>query len=71
MGLFEDANLCAIHAKRVTIMQKDIQLAKRLRGGRAGLEPVLQNPAMDYYYQMKREIELSEMPKEKIKMTQN
>ena len=29
--LFEDTNLCAIHAKRVTIMQKDIQLARRLR----------------------------------------
>ena len=34
MGLFEDANLCAIHAKRVTIMKKDILLAKRLRGDR-------------------------------------
>lgn len=30
--LFEDTNLCAIHAKRVTIMPKDIQLARRLRG---------------------------------------
>ncbi|EEQ37232.1 putative histone H3-like centromeric protein [Clavispora lusitaniae] len=30
--LLEDTNLCAIHAKRVTIMQKDIQLARRLRG---------------------------------------
>jgi len=30
--LFEDANLCAIHAKRVTIMPKDIQLARRIRG---------------------------------------
>lgn len=30
--LFEDANLCAIHAKRVTIMVKDIQLARRIRG---------------------------------------
>ncbi|KAJ3221853.1 centromeric DNA-binding histone H3-like protein cse4 [Clydaea vesicula] len=30
--LFEDANLCAIHAKRVTIMQKDIRLARRIRG---------------------------------------
>ncbi|KAJ3243428.1 centromeric DNA-binding histone H3-like protein cse4 [Chytriomyces hyalinus] len=30
--LFEDSNLCAIHAKRVTIMQKDIQLARRIRG---------------------------------------
>ena len=31
VGLFEDANLCAIHAKRVTIMPKDIQLARRIR----------------------------------------
>eukprot|EP00249_Psilotum_nudum_P008029 c20996_g1_i1 orf=300-758(-) len=30
--LFEDTNLCAIHAKRVTIMTKDMQLARRLRG---------------------------------------
>ena len=30
--LFEDANLCAIHAKRVTIMVKDVQLARRIRG---------------------------------------
>ncbi|CAL8264654.1 unnamed protein product [Gadus morhua 'NCC'] len=29
VGLFEDTNLCAIHAKRVTIMPKDIQLARR------------------------------------------
>ncbi|KAK2783725.1 centromeric DNA-binding histone H3-like protein cse4 [Emmonsiellopsis sp. PD_33] len=35
--LFEDTNLCAIHAKRVTIMQKDIQLARRIRGPWAGL----------------------------------
>ncbi|KAK2739197.1 centromeric DNA-binding histone H3-like protein cse4 [Myotisia sp. PD_48] len=35
--LFEDTNLCAIHAKRVTIMQKDIQLARRIRGTWAGL----------------------------------
>ncbi len=34
--LFEDANLCAIHAKRVTIMVKDIQLVLRLRGGSGG-----------------------------------
>ena len=31
-GLFEDANLCAIHASRVTIMKKDMQLARRIRG---------------------------------------
>jgi len=30
--LFEDVNICAIHAKRVTIMPKDIMLALRLRG---------------------------------------
>lgn len=30
--LFEDTNLCAIHAKRVTIMPKDIRLARRIRG---------------------------------------
>ena len=32
--LFEDTNLCAIHAKRVTIMPKDIQLVRRIRGKR-------------------------------------
>ena len=32
VGLFEDTNLCAIHAKRVTIMTKDMQLARRIRG---------------------------------------
>ena len=30
--LFEDANLCCIHGRRVTIMPKDIQLARRIRG---------------------------------------
>ena len=33
--LFDDANLCAIHARRVTIMPKDILLARRIRGERA------------------------------------
>ena len=32
VGLFEDCNLCALHAKRVTIMPKDMQLARRIRG---------------------------------------
>jgi len=32
VGLFEDANLCAIHAKRVTLMVRDIHLARRIRG---------------------------------------
>jgi histone H3 len=31
-GLFEDANICAIHASRVTIMKKDMDLARRIRG---------------------------------------
>jgi histone H3/H4 len=30
--LMEDSNLCAIHAKRVTLMVKDIRLARRIRG---------------------------------------
>jgi histone H3/H4 len=32
VGMFEDTNLAALHAKRVTIMQRDILLAQRLRG---------------------------------------
>lgn len=32
VSLFEDCNLCAIHGKRVTIMPKDMQLARRIRG---------------------------------------
>jgi len=34
VSLFEDTNLCAIHAKRVTIMPKDMQLARRIRRDR-------------------------------------
>ena len=34
VGLFEDTNLCAIHAKRITIIPRDIQLARRIRGER-------------------------------------
>ena len=32
VALFQDANLCAIHAKRVTLMVRDLQLARRIRG---------------------------------------
>jgi histone H3 len=32
VGLFQDTNLCAIHAKRVTIMPRDMMLARRMRG---------------------------------------
>ena len=35
VGLFEDTNLCMIHARRVTIMPKDMQLARRIRGERS------------------------------------
>lgn len=35
--LFEDTNLCALHAKRVTIQPKDFQLARRIRGPVAGV----------------------------------
>ena len=34
VGLFEDSNLCAIHAKWVTIMPRDVQLARRICGER-------------------------------------
>lgn len=32
VSLFDDANLLAIHAYRITIMVKDLQLARRIRG---------------------------------------
>jgi histone H3 len=35
VGLFEDTNLLAIHAKRITIGPRDMQLARRIRGERA------------------------------------
>ena len=33
--LIEDSYLCTIHAKRVTLMPKDMKLAKRIRGDSA------------------------------------
>ena len=33
VGLLEQVNLCMIHAKRVTLMPKDVQLARRIQGG--------------------------------------
>ena len=32
VSVLEDTNLCAIHAKRCTIMVRDMQLARRIRG---------------------------------------
>ena len=34
VGLFEDSNLCAIHARRETIIPRDVQLARRICGER-------------------------------------
>ena len=34
VGYFEDINMCAIHANRVTIMAKDFELARRIRGNK-------------------------------------
>lgn len=34
IGLLSDSNLCALHARRVTVMSRDVQLARRLRGER-------------------------------------
>ena len=32
VGLFEDINLLAVHAKRLTVMPRDVRLALRIRG---------------------------------------
>lgn len=32
VGLFEDTNLCCLHANRQTVMKKDMELARRIRG---------------------------------------
>ena len=39
VGMFEDTNLAALHAKRVTILPRDLALARRLRGDRDLDEP--------------------------------
>jgi histone H3/H4 len=41
VGLYEDTNLCTIHAKCVTIMPKDMKLAHGIRGERHALKDVL------------------------------
>lgn len=33
VGLFEDANLCCIHNRRVTLFPRDLKMARRIRGG--------------------------------------
>ena len=39
--LFEDTNLCAIHAKRITILPKDMSLARRINAK----DPSIANPS--------------------------
>ena len=46
--LFEDTNLCAIHAKRVTITVKDMQLARRIRGDNLNFSVPVSFPAPVY-----------------------
>jgi len=41
VSLFEDTNLCAIHAKRVTIQVKDMRLALRIRGDDVNYQSIL------------------------------
>lgn len=48
VALFEDTNLCAIHAKRVTIMPKDMHLARRIRGDNMGYGQEDENFAPKY-----------------------
>jgi len=45
VGLFQDAQLCAVHAKRVTVMSKDIQPAHRIRGEQAKIYLFYEGPA--------------------------
>ncbi|TNV84307.1 hypothetical protein FGO68_gene619 [Halteria grandinella] len=52
-GLFEDANLCALHAGRVTLMLKDLQLARRLR---TIADPGTNKDPNNSYQKMRKEI---------------
>ncbi|XP_046959027.1 uncharacterized protein LOC124529238 [Lynx rufus] len=62
VGLFEDTNLCAIHAKRVTIMPKDIQLARRIRGERARDASPAMRSKMSLTNEFMMPMALDEMP---------
>ena len=45
VGLFEDVNLLAVHAKRVTVMPRDVRLALRIRGDHYGWRITPEDPA--------------------------
>lgn len=52
-GVFEDAQLCAIHAKRVTVQKKDLDLARRIRGDDAhDFRDMSANEGNEDYYQL-------------------
>jgi histone H3/H4 len=57
VGTFEDTNLCAIHAKRVTIMPKDIKLARRIRGETTEYNMTTMRPKTitKYYWDFEKE----------------
>ena len=57
IGLFEDTNLCAIHAKRVTIMPKDMALARRIRGETLFTPATLADAARDTQNSQNSQIE--------------
>ncbi len=63
VGLFQDATLCAIHAKRMMVIKKDFDLAIRIRGGLADREPVLQPNDMKFYNLTCRETVEKQDPK--------
>jgi histone H3/H4 len=48
VGIFEDTNSIAIHAKRVTIMPKDMALARRIRGEKLLHEPIRESLKVKY-----------------------
>jgi histone H3 len=50
-GVFEDANLCALHAKRVTLQRSDMLLARRIRGD-ANRDFVDRGEGMEVHYQL-------------------
>jgi histone H3 len=49
VGLFEDTQLCAVHAKRITIQPKDMILARRIRGERNGFGDMVGNEGLVRY----------------------
>ena len=50
VDLFEDTNLCAIHAKRVTIMPKDIQIAHHTHGEHAYEFTMMRNISFSNFF---------------------